>query len=433
MLCRADFCSPRVSLASRGLSDSMQDGRAVASLCVVVVGALAVLRLGSKRRRRKTAAINLTKRQNLDPRFFAHRDAEGNLRLSTRFIDTFLRWECGRYLLGLGLFPNVQEITESMACLEAIREHLHFVSLSDPDVCIVVVGDGRTPRTAALMAMRTKWQVVSIDPALHGLQPPSPGEADASATAADAARASEEADDACCQRAEVCYQELPKELRHARLKSQEQTAASKARRARMCDELSRVARLSIIAHRVQAASVYLGSGGGGCSRAPSAKRSTKPQGVAGPDAAGQRHMAIPLSASGHVVVVLPHAHVTPDDALAALCFDLLPSGPPCVGGEGSSATAAAAATSSPTLSVVQLPCCGYVHHDRALGHSPAVDFLDARIATSARAVRVWPDVSPSFDFGASARRRGVPRRAQDLTQSNERKRQGILLPRAAPS
>ena len=403
------------------------DGRGVASLCVVVVGAWAVLRMGRKRRRPKTAAITSTKRLNLDPRFFAHRDSEGNLRLSTRFIDSFLRWECGRYLLGLGLFPNVQEITESMACLEAIREHLHFVSMSNPDVCIVVVGDGRTPRTAALMAMRTKWQVVSIDPALHGLQPPSPDEAKAPATAAGVARASDAAEDACCQRAEVCYEELPKELRHANLKSQEQTAVSKARRSRMCDELSRVARLSIIAHRIQAASVHLGSGGGG--RDTSAKRSTKPQGAAGPDAAGQRHVNLPLSASGHVVVVLPHAHVTPDDALAALCFHLSPSVPPCVECEGSSATAAAAATCAPTLSVVQLPCCGYVHHDQALGHAPAVDFLDARIAAPARAVRVWPDVSPSFDFGASARRRGVPRRAQDLTQSNERKRQGILLPR----
>ena len=111
--------------------------------------------------------------QQLDARFFATKDPDGNLRINTRFIDMFLRWGCGRHLLGLGLFPNVQEITESMACLEAVREHLAgLVSLSCPAVCAVVVGDGRTPRTGALLAMRTKWHVVSIDPALHGLQPP---------------------------------------------------------------------------------------------------------------------------------------------------------------------------------------------------------------------------------------------------------------------
>ena len=33
--------------------------------------------------------------QLLDPRFFAARDDAGNLRINTRFIDMFLRWECG--------------------------------------------------------------------------------------------------------------------------------------------------------------------------------------------------------------------------------------------------------------------------------------------------------------------------------------------------
>ena len=42
--------------------------------------------------------------------------------------------------------------------------------MKDPTVLCIVVGDGRTPRTAALLAMRTRWSVVSIDPALHGLE-----------------------------------------------------------------------------------------------------------------------------------------------------------------------------------------------------------------------------------------------------------------------
>jgi hypothetical protein len=91
-----------------------------------------------------------------------------------------------------------------------------------------------------------------------------------------------------------------------------------------------------------------------------------------------------------------------------------------------------------TISIVQLPCCNFVHdattdhttspgppprtlpalspvvasqvhHATALGAPPDADYLDARIATCARAVRVWRDVSPGFDFDASRRRRGVPK------------------------
>lgn len=38
----------------------------------------------------------------------------------------------------------------------------------DTGVVAVVVGDGTSPRTAALLAMRTKWRrIISVDPALH--------------------------------------------------------------------------------------------------------------------------------------------------------------------------------------------------------------------------------------------------------------------------
>jgi hypothetical protein len=74
------------------------------------------------------------------PRFFAARDADGSLAINPRLLDTFLRWKCGRVLLEMGLFPNVQEITESMACVEAIREQLGgVVSLAAADVCAVVI------------------------------------------------------------------------------------------------------------------------------------------------------------------------------------------------------------------------------------------------------------------------------------------------------
>ena len=93
-----------------------------------------------------------------DSRFFADKDAHGDLRINLRFVDNFLRWECGRHLLAMELFPNTKEITESMACLAAVTEKLRgTVDPTDPDCVCVVVGDGRTPRTAALLAMRTKW------------------------------------------------------------------------------------------------------------------------------------------------------------------------------------------------------------------------------------------------------------------------------------
>ena len=47
----------------------------------------------------------------------------------------------------------------------AVREHLgHVLRPDDASVTVVVVGDGLTPRTAALFCFRTRWSCVSIDP-----------------------------------------------------------------------------------------------------------------------------------------------------------------------------------------------------------------------------------------------------------------------------
>jgi len=61
--------------------------------------------------------------------------------------------------------PNTKEITESMACYVAARKHLGL-HLSDPTVTAIVVGDGNTPRTAAIFAYMSAWTVYSIDPRL---------------------------------------------------------------------------------------------------------------------------------------------------------------------------------------------------------------------------------------------------------------------------
>ncbi|EOD20631.1 hypothetical protein EMIHUDRAFT_241994 [Emiliania huxleyi CCMP1516] len=88
---------------------------------------------------------------------------------------------------------------------------------------------------------------------------------------------------------------------------------------------------------------------------------------------------------------LPHAHVTPDEALGCLRF----------GYERERGAAV------PAIAVVQLPCCGYVWHGTALGQPPDVERLDGRICAATRTVREWRDVSAHFNFGASARGLGA--------------------------
>lgn len=59
----------------------------------------------------------------------------------------------------------MKEITESEACWEAVLQWLVTSGRrqSDP-LSVLVVGDGRSPRTGALIACLSKWTVTSIDP-----------------------------------------------------------------------------------------------------------------------------------------------------------------------------------------------------------------------------------------------------------------------------
>jgi hypothetical protein len=84
---------------------------------------------------------------------------------SRRYINEFIRLKCASDLLERELFPNAKEITESMAAFNAVRTMLNL-SPMDESVSLVAVGDGVTPRTAAMFAFRTKWNCYSIDPAL---------------------------------------------------------------------------------------------------------------------------------------------------------------------------------------------------------------------------------------------------------------------------
>lgn len=84
-----------------------------------------------------------------------------------RYIEEFVSLNCAPDMLALKLFPNAKEITETMACFNAVRTHIipkYGLEYRQKDVNVVVIGDGHKPRTGALFAMRTAWKVDSIDP-----------------------------------------------------------------------------------------------------------------------------------------------------------------------------------------------------------------------------------------------------------------------------
>ncbi len=59
-----------------------------------------------------------------------------------------------------------KEITESLACWEAVMQWVAATGRSQRDrsMSVLVVGDGRSPRTGALVACMSAWTVTSIDP-----------------------------------------------------------------------------------------------------------------------------------------------------------------------------------------------------------------------------------------------------------------------------
>jgi hypothetical protein len=71
-----------------------------------------------------------------------------------------------------------KEITESMGALAALLNLAAYTGAlrDDPTVSVLVVGDGTSPRTAALIVLTTAWTVDSVDPAMkrsgvHHLSP----------------------------------------------------------------------------------------------------------------------------------------------------------------------------------------------------------------------------------------------------------------------
>ncbi|KDO30251.1 hypothetical protein SPRG_19803 [Saprolegnia parasitica CBS 223.65] len=101
--------------------------------------------------------------------------------LSLRYLNEFVGdLKCAPALLERGLFPDAKEVTETMGVFNAIRKlNLHVLDAGDDATGlrngIVVVGDGMTPRTAAMFASRTKgWTCFSVDPIMRVSTPEAP-------------------------------------------------------------------------------------------------------------------------------------------------------------------------------------------------------------------------------------------------------------------
>lgn len=87
--------------------------------------------------------------------------------MTHKYINELIKAKCAPDLLLLKLFPNAKEVTESFGAYNAVRTYIHpKYSFSDKDIIMISVGDGSTPRTAALFAFMTGWNCISIDPRL---------------------------------------------------------------------------------------------------------------------------------------------------------------------------------------------------------------------------------------------------------------------------
>lgn len=81
---------------------------------------------------------------------------------STKYLDELFSLRCCGDLAPF--FPNAKEVTESFSLFNAVRKVLGAASFGSEETVCLVPGDGSKPRTAALFALRTRWQVKSVDP-----------------------------------------------------------------------------------------------------------------------------------------------------------------------------------------------------------------------------------------------------------------------------
>jgi hypothetical protein len=87
-----------------------------------------------------------------------------------QYVDRFIRNEKLHPLLKYSIFPNIKEISESLAAYYAIKTCLEKTvgrqAFGDENVNCYVVADGSMPRTGGVLVLLTNWRVYSIDPAM---------------------------------------------------------------------------------------------------------------------------------------------------------------------------------------------------------------------------------------------------------------------------
>lgn len=95
-------------------------------------------------------------------------DHQPNATAMMRYLMEFVTLSCATDMLAMRVFPNGKEISESFGAFNAVRYRLPQFDLKDPNVRVVCVADGTTPRTGATFALRSAWTVYSIDPLMRG-------------------------------------------------------------------------------------------------------------------------------------------------------------------------------------------------------------------------------------------------------------------------
>lgn len=88
----------------------------------------------------------------------------------TVYLDKLFALDCFPELVARRVFPSAKDVTESYAAINAIQRHstLDAAVLASRRVMCIAVGDGCSPRTAALASYLTGWDCVSVDPNMHG-------------------------------------------------------------------------------------------------------------------------------------------------------------------------------------------------------------------------------------------------------------------------
>lgn len=85
------------------------------------------------------------------------------------YLNRFVTAKCAPDLLAMKMFPNAKEVTETYGMVEASAKIGEGFEWNNPNVCLIAVGDGHKPRTAATFAMRTAWDCHSVDPVISNV------------------------------------------------------------------------------------------------------------------------------------------------------------------------------------------------------------------------------------------------------------------------